>query len=63
MITVERHELVKAFNEWMRRYQEKPDEFLSLAESTKDYGEVATDYLVQILHERGMDMISGDFSV
>lgn len=54
-ITATPEEIVQAFTEWDRRWQEDPDAFLSeaeaLAQAPESYGESATPYFLNILKE------------
>jgi hypothetical protein len=48
-------EMMAAFTEWDRRWQEEPGRFLSeseaLAQDPADYGAAATPYFIAILEE------------
>jgi hypothetical protein len=52
-VTVSRSEMVKAFEEWQRRYREQPEEFMAevriLGLELAEYGELATGYLLHLL--------------
>jgi hypothetical protein len=43
------------FTEWMRQYQENPDEFMSnqetMAQDPKDYGEATMPYFMKLYDE------------
>ncbi len=50
--TVTEEQLALAFNEWMARYEEDPENFTIYSE-VQNYGEAASKYLIKILMDIG----------
>jgi len=52
VIAVTRQELIDLFDEWLRRYQSDPKEFVELAQCTPvSYGEQSAAYFEKLLAE------------